>query len=55
MNSSLRRRLVHKHGEPFVKDLELTVRPVKVEREVKRQPVVHTKRISKNVIRRRKV
>ena len=54
MNSSLRRRLVAKHGELYVKNLELILNPPKIERETKRQQVVHTKRVSKNVIRRRR-
>ena len=53
MNSNLRRRLMDKYGEHFVKDIELTFRPPVIEREPKRV-LVHTKRISKNVLRRRK-
>ncbi len=53
MNSSLRRRLVQKHGEMFVRNLKLIVRPPKVEREPQRT-VVHTKRVSRRVLRRRK-
>ena len=52
MNSSLRRRLVETYGEHKVKALELEFRPVKIKRE--RKMFEHSRRISRNVIRRRR-
>lgn len=55
MNSNLRARLVAQYGEHKVKEMELTFRPVKIEREDRpKREVVHTKRVSRRVIRRRK-
>lgn len=48
MNTSLRKRLIGKYGEPYVRQLELAFRPLKIERTNQKGLI----RVSKRVVRR---